>query len=79
MITNNDNNDNISTSNNSNGNVLVDRTDSLEKCYWNLVARSIFEKNLNNAYEKSVNGRKVCLYYLMMQLGKSISKRSHVS
>ena len=79
VITNNDNNDNISTSNNSNGNVLVDRTDSLEKCYWNLVARSIFEKNLNNAYEKSVNGRIVCLYYLMMQLGKSISKRSHVS
>ena len=56
--TNDDNNDNTSNSNNSNGNDIPDKIESQEKFYWNLVARSTFEKDLNNAYEKIVHWKK---------------------
>ena len=53
MATANDgSNANTSNSNKSNGNDIPVKIESQEKFYWNLVAESTFEKDLNNAYEK---------------------------
>ena len=54
----NDNNDNTSNSNNSNDNDIPDKIEGQEKFYWNLVAGSTFEKDLNNAYENIVHWKK---------------------
>ena len=59
MTTANDgNNANTSSSNNSNRNHIPVKIESQEKFYWNLVAGSTFEKDLNNAYEKVVHWKK---------------------
>ena len=58
ITTNGDNNDNTSNSNNSNDNYIPDKIESQEKFYWNLVAGSTFEKDLKNAYEKTVSWKK---------------------
>ena len=52
---NDDSNANTSNSNKSNGNDIPVKIESQEKFYWNLVAESTFEKDLNNAYEKIVH------------------------
>ena len=52
---NDDSNANTSNSNKSNGNDIPVKIESHKKFYWNLVAESTFEKDLNNAYEKIVH------------------------
>ena len=76
--TNDDNNDNTSNSNNSNGNDIPDKIESQEKFYWNLVAGSTFEKDLA-MHERLCTERGTCLCYQVEQLGKNMSKKSHVS